>query len=167
VDLAVTLANGGECIAGLATLRQQPDLFGQVASTPTAWRLLDSIEEPLLERLLAARARARARVWAFGMAPKRVTLESENKEQAAPNWKHGFGFHPLLVDLDQTGEALAGRLRPGNAGANTAQDQVELLDAALQQLPWPTRSEDPSPGSQGAGVFGLGGGQPRLRGRDR
>jgi hypothetical protein len=103
VDLAVTLADGGECIADLATLRQQPDLFGLVASTPTAWRLLDSIEEPLLERLEAARARARARVWALGTAPKRVTpdsdstvveVESENKEQAAPNWKHGFGFHP-------------------------------------------------------------------------
>ena len=52
VDLAVTMADGGECIADLATLRQQPDLFGQVASTPTAWRVLDSIEEPMLERLL-------------------------------------------------------------------------------------------------------------------
>jgi hypothetical protein len=155
VDLAVTLADGGECIADLATLRQQPDLFGQVASTPTAWRVLDSIGEPLLERLEAARARARARAWSFGMAPKRVTLdfdatlvevESEHKEQAAPNWKHGFGFHPLLVYLDQTGEALAGKLRPGNAGANTAQDHVELLDAALAQLPWPTKAEDPELG---------------------
>jgi hypothetical protein len=77
-DLAVTLADGGECIADLATLRQQPDLFGQVASTPTAWRLLDSIEEPLLERLQAARARARARAWAWGMGPKRVTLDFDS-----------------------------------------------------------------------------------------
>jgi hypothetical protein len=132
-------------------LRQQPDLFGQVASTPTAWRVLDSIEEPLLERVQATRVRARARVCAWGMRPKRVTLEfdstlveveSEHKEGAAPNWKHGFGFHPLLVYLDQTGEALAGRLRPGNAGANTAQDHVELLDAALQQLPLPTKADD-------------------------
>jgi hypothetical protein len=85
------------------------------------------------------------------MGPKRVTLdfdstlvevESEHKEGAGPNWKHGFGFHPLLVYLDQTGEALAGRLRPGNAGANTALDHVELLDAALAQLPLPTKSED-------------------------
>ena len=75
-----------------------------------------------------------------------VEVESENKEQAASNWKHGFGFHPLLVFLDQTGEALAGKLRPGNAGANTAQDHVELLGAALQQLPWPTRAEDQEQG---------------------
>jgi hypothetical protein len=155
VDLAVTLADGGECIADLATLRQQPDLFGQVASTPTAWRVLDSIGEPMQERLLAARAQARARVWSFGMGPARATLdfdstlvevESENKEQAAPNWKHGFGFHPLLVYLDETGEALAGQLRPGKAGANTAQDHVELLDAALAQLPLPTRAEDSEQG---------------------
>ncbi|EQD35305.1 transposase IS4 family protein, partial [mine drainage metagenome] len=52
----------------------------------------------------------------------------------------------LFVYLDQTGGALAGRLRPGNAGANTAQDHVELLDAALQQLPLPTRAEDPELG---------------------
>src|SRR5487761_1733777 len=151
VDLAVTLADGGECIADLATLRQQPDFFGQVASTPTAWRVLDSIGELLLERLQLARARARARVWAWGMGPKQLTLdfdatlvevESENKEQAAPNWKHGFGFHPLLVYLDQTGEALAGNLRPENTGANTALDHVELLDAALAQLPLPTKAED-------------------------
>ena len=129
VDLAVTLAAGGECISDLAVLRQQPELFGEVASTPTAWRVLDSIGPGLLARLAAATARARTRVWDWGLSPERVTLdfdatlvevESENKEQAAPNYKHGFGYHPLLVYLDQTGEALGGRLRPGNAGSNKA-----------------------------------------------
>jgi hypothetical protein len=81
-----------------------------------------------------------------------VEVESENKEQAAPNCKHDFGFHPLLVFLDQT------EVRPGNAGANTAQDHVELLGAALQQLPWPTRAERPGAGAGGAGALGLGGG---------
>jgi hypothetical protein len=104
----------------------------------------------VLERVQRARARARARVWKWGAAPGRATLDFDatlvgsysEKEGAAPNWEHGFRFHPLLVYLDQTGEALAGRLRPGNAGANTAQDQVELLDAALQQLPLPTKADD-------------------------
>ena len=50
-------------------------------------------------------------------------------------YKRGFGFHPLLAYLDATGEALAGLLRPGNAGSNTAADHVEVLDAALFQLP--------------------------------
>ncbi|MBA2640651.1 MAG: transposase [Nocardioidaceae bacterium] len=30
------------------------------------------------------------------------------KDGAAPTWKRGFGFHPLLAYLDATGEALAG-----------------------------------------------------------
>jgi hypothetical protein len=34
------------------------------------------------------------------------------KEQAAAICKRGFGFHPLLCFLDNTGEALAGLLRP-------------------------------------------------------
>ncbi len=144
VDLAITLADGGECISDLAVLRQQPELFGKVASTPTAWRVLDSIDERMLGRLTAAVARTRARVWSCGLRPSRVTLdfdatlvevESENKEQAAANYKHGFGYHPLLAYLDQTGEALGGMLRPGNAGSNTAKDHQWLLDQALAQLP--------------------------------
>jgi hypothetical protein len=63
-----------------------------------------------------------------------VTAHSE-KEQAAPTYKRGFGFHPLLAFLDATGEALAAKLRPGNAGSGTATDHVEVLDAALAQLP--------------------------------
>ena len=47
----------------------------------------------------------------------------------------GFGFHPLLAYLDATGEALAGMLRPGNAGSGTAADHVAVLDDALAQLP--------------------------------
>jgi hypothetical protein len=41
VDLAVMLADGGEAISDLAVLRDQPGLFGSVASTATAWRTLD------------------------------------------------------------------------------------------------------------------------------
>jgi hypothetical protein len=117
VDLAITLADGGEGISDLSVLRQQPELFGEVASTPTAWRVLDSIVERMLARMTAAVARARGTVWEWGLGQQRVTLdfdatlvevESEGKEQAAPNYKHGFGYHPLLVYLDQAGEALGG-----------------------------------------------------------
>lgn len=58
-----------------------------------------------------------------------------DKEGAAPTYKRGFGFHPLLAYLDATGEALAGVLRPGNAGSGTAADRVAVLDDALAQLP--------------------------------
>ena len=66
--------------------------------------------------------------------------------QAAPNYKHGFGYHPQLVYLDQTGEALGGMLRPGNAGSDTTQDQISLLDEAPAQLPQPTCQRDPELG---------------------
>jgi Transposase DDE domain group 1 len=143
VDLAVMIADGGEAISDLAVLRDQPSLFGVVASTPTAWRTLEAIDDAALGRIAAARAAARAKVWAAGADPgfyvidfdgTLITSHSE-KEGAAPTYKRGFGHHPLLAFLDATGEALGGILRPGNAGSNTAADHVELLGMALAQLP--------------------------------
>lgn len=143
VDLAVTIAGGGETISELRVLRDQPRLFGKVASTPTAWRTLEAVDADALERIAEARAAARAQAWAAGRDPGFYVLDFDatlvishsEKERAAPNYKRTFGFHPLLVFLDATGEALAGILRPGNAGSNTAADHVSLLDQALVQLP--------------------------------
>lgn len=143
VDLAVAIADGAEAISDLATLRDQPDLFGTVASHPTVWRTLDAVDEAALERIKAARAEARARAWAAGADPGFYVIDIDatlvnahsEKEQAAPTWKRGFGFHPLLAYLDATGEALAGVLRPGNAGSGTATDHVTVLGDALAQLP--------------------------------
>jgi hypothetical protein len=157
VDLAVMAADGYDFVSDLKVLRDQPGLFGEVASQPTAWRLLDAIDEDLLAKLQAARAVSRARAWAAGLAPaaKQVTLDfdatlvdvhTEDKEGAGPTYKKGYGFHPLLCYCDQTGEALAGKLRPGSAGANTAADHVELLEAAVAQLPVPTKQDDPDNG---------------------
>jgi Transposase DDE domain group 1 len=63
-DLAVLLADGGRAISDLAVLRDQPVLFGAVASTATAWRVLDKIDAVVLNRLRAARALAREQLWA-------------------------------------------------------------------------------------------------------
>jgi hypothetical protein len=63
-----------------------------------------------------------------------VTAHSE-KEQCRPNFKAGFGYHPLLAFLDNTNEALAGILRPGNAGSNTAADHIQVTTLALAQIP--------------------------------
>lgn len=41
----------------------------------------------------------------------------------------------MLCFLVNTGEVLSGRLRPGNAGANTAADHITVLDDALAQVP--------------------------------
>ncbi|MEU3282970.1 IS1380 family transposase [Streptomyces antibioticus] len=156
-DLAVTLADGGEAIADLAVLRDQAGVFGPVASTPTAWRLLADTDEAALASLRAARATARETAWmqaaetGEGIPAARaggrelpglvldldatlVTCHSE-KEQAAPTYRGGFGFHPLLCFLANTGEAVSGRLRPGNSGANTAADHIVVLDQALTQIP--------------------------------
>jgi hypothetical protein len=70
-DLAVMLADGGDCLSDLAVLRDQPELFGPVASTPTAWRVVERLahDPDGLAGLRAARAHARARAWAAGAHP--------------------------------------------------------------------------------------------------
>jgi hypothetical protein len=144
-DLAVMLADGGECVADLGAVREQEALFGAVASDSTAFRVVDRIaaEPELLEALRAAHARARERFWTLRGAPERLTIDVDatlitahsEKEQAAGNYKGGYGFFPLQAYADETREALAGMLRAGNAGANTAADHVAVLDLALEQIP--------------------------------
>jgi hypothetical protein len=144
-DLAVMLADGGECVSDLGAVRDQQALFGPVASDSTAFRVIDRIasEPGLLEALRAAHARARERFWELRGAPERLTIDVDatlitahsEKEQAAGNYKGGYGFHPLQAYADETREALGGLLRPGNAGANTAADHRAVLDLALEQIP--------------------------------
>ena len=57
-----------------------------------------------------------------------------DKELAEPNFK-GFGHHPLLGYCDNTGEPLAGMMRRGSAGSNTAADHLQVLDDAIAALP--------------------------------
>ena len=40
-DVAVMLADGGDCLSDLGALRDQEVLFGRVASNATAWRAID------------------------------------------------------------------------------------------------------------------------------
>ena len=70
-DLALTLADGGDCLADLRALRDQEALFGAVASDATAWRVLAALDEPRLEAIREARAQARRRVWEQAGAPVR------------------------------------------------------------------------------------------------
>jgi len=144
-DLAVMLADGGDCLADLRAVGDQAALFGPVASTSTAFRVIDRIASTpgLLDALRNAHARARGRVWELAGAPERLTIDLDatliashsDKESAAGTFKGGFGFHPMLAYADETGEALAGELRPGNAGANTAADQIMVAEQALAQIP--------------------------------
>jgi hypothetical protein len=116
-------------------LRDQDKLFGTVASDATAWRCVDRVDQAHLARLQAVRNQARERAWAAGAGPDltaglmididaTITIAHSGKDNAAKTWKKTFGFHPLLAYLDRPdvsgGEGLAGMLRPGNAGSNTA-----------------------------------------------
>ncbi|MFI5436458.1 IS1380 family transposase [Rhodococcus baikonurensis] len=162
LDLALSLAVGGDCLADIATVREQPAVFGPVASDATVSRLISTLAgdgPTAVAAINSARAVARRTAWSYAgeQAPAHdinsghplvvdldatlVTAHSE-KENAAPNFKRGFGFHPLLTFVDHgpdgTGEPLSFMLRPGNAGSNTAADHIAVTRQALAQLPFRT-----------------------------
>ena len=138
LDLALTLADGGDCLSDLSVLRDQPTLFGPVASTPTASRVIDTVDAARLGAIRAARAQARARAWAAGLSPVTkhgplildfdATLVDAHSERtgAGPTYKGGYGFHPLACFCDATKEALAMLLRPGNAAAHDVDDHIAV-----------------------------------------
>ena len=155
-DLAAALALGGDCLADIAVLREQPELAGPVASDPVVSRLVSALAADLpraLKAIRSARAAARERAWALAgeNAPgadgglvtvdldATIVIAHSEKEQAAPTWKKTFGFHPLAAFADHgaagNGEPLAIMLRTGGAGSNTAADHIETTRLALAQLP--------------------------------
>jgi len=164
-DLAAAVADGADCIDAVGQLcGDREHAFGAKASTTTMWRLVDErIDAAHLPKVRAARAAARAAAWAAGAAPAAgqplyididatlVIDHSDNKQDAAPTWKKSFGHHPLLAFLDRPeiagGEALAGLLRAGNAGSNTAADHVTVLQQALASLPARWRPDPQDPGA--------------------
>ena len=102
-DLAAAVALGGDCLADIAILREQPQLAGAVASDPVVSRLVSTLAGDLpraLKAIRGARAAARERAWALAGA-------------AAPGSDGGL----VTVDLDATiviaHSARAGRLPPG------------------------------------------------------
>ncbi len=140
--LAVAIADGADCLKDIGTLRRQSGLFGEVASVTTAWRAVKATTAPELRGIREAVAETREIVWAakpqgditIDFDATLVTAFSE-KQDAAPTYKKGYGFHPLGAWCDTTGEPLALMLRPGNAGSNDADDHLELLDQAIGALP--------------------------------
>lgn len=154
-DLALSVALGGDCLADVGVLRAEPAVFGLVASDPTVSRLIDTLAAAgpkVLTAIRTARAEVRNRVWRLAgqAAPDAggqvivdidgvLVLAHSEKEDAAATWKRTFGHHPLLAFVDHGseggGEPVAGLLRPGNAGSNTASDHIETARLALAQLP--------------------------------
>ena len=158
-DLALSLVLGGDTLSDADLLRAEPDLYGLVGSQATISRTITSLAADVktsLKAINTARARARARAWDLAGArspghhasaanPVVVDLDAtlvtahSEKEQAAPTYKKGFGFHPLCAFVDHgpagTGEPLAIQLRPGKAGANKAADHITVTRDAFTQLP--------------------------------
>src|SRR5579859_3189765 len=165
VDLAVMLADGGEAIADLVVLRNQPDLFGAVVSDATAWRVLAGIDSYALARLRSARAAVREVAWAQaietrgglpasrvagGLVPglvldldASIVVCHSEKESAAPTWLH-LRVPPAVL--------LPGRHR-GGAGRDPAARQRRVEHhrrphhragprAGADPRPVPTRHSD-------------------------
>jgi len=147
VHTALMLAGGGESCADIEHLRLQEDLFGSVPSDTTVFRAFHEVNPATRARLALAMAKVRAKVWSdasltsssepviLDIDASLVEIHSEHKEDAAPTFKGGYGFHPMFCFADATGEVFAAVLRPGNAGANTVADHVSVLESAVEQLP--------------------------------
>ncbi|MFJ5035044.1 IS1380 family transposase [Streptomyces sp. NPDC088560] len=155
LDVALAVALGGDCLADVGMLRAEPAVFGPVASDPTVSRLIDTLAsggKRALAAIRTARAEVREHVWTLAgeKAPDAdgqvvvdldgvLVIAHSEKQDAAATWKKTFGHHPLMGFVDHgqggSGEPVAGLLRPGNAGSNTAADHIEAAQLALKQLP--------------------------------
>ncbi|MGW3876190.1 IS1380 family transposase [Streptomyces sp. NPDC005055] len=155
LDVALAVALGGDCLADVGMLRAEPAVFGPVASDPTVSRLIDTLATAgpkALSAIRSARAEVREHVWSMAenVAPDAagqvivdldgvLVLAHSEKQDATATWKKTFGHHPLMGFVDHgnggSGEPVAGLLRPGNAGSNTAADHITTAQLALAQLP--------------------------------
>lgn len=158
-SLAAMLAAGGEHASDLDILRSSPGTFGQLPSNATVSRFFErTVTNPELfsygfETLTV---QLRTRAWdaagdrnpaltATAADPLNIDIDAtlvtshSDKENAAGTYKGGYGFAPFIASWDYgaghgAGEILAAVLRPGNAGANSAEDHIRLFHTAAAQL---------------------------------
>lgn len=158
VQLAVAIALGASGMSDIRLLAHQAAVFGAPPSDSTVRRTLAPFDQRMLAAIAKARSRVRARVWDLIAATERgfpwlvvagkvltgwvvidldaTVIEASSKKQgAAGTFKMTYGFHPLAGWCANTQECLAMLLRPGNAGANTVADHLEVLAACIAQIP--------------------------------
>lgn len=148
LDVALTVALGGDCLADVGMLRAEPALFGQVASDPTVSRLVSELASgghQVLAALRTACAEVRERVWwlAGDTAPDAggqvivdvdgvLVLAHSEKQDATATWKKTFGQHPLMgfVDTVAAGPVsrwwVVGLLRPATRAPTRPRDPRRL-----------------------------------------
>src|SRR5262249_3011916 len=109
-------------------MRDQPDLFGQVASTPTAYRVIESIGPEEVERLREARRPARARAWQMGAAPTEIVLD----------------FDAALITRTRKRKARPATTSAASASARSSATWTKAvrhwLDCCARETPAPTPS---------------------------
>lgn len=101
------LAGGGEACSDIEHLPAQETLFGAVPSDSTLYRTFRQITPSTLAGLWEAMAASAPRCGADRAATTGIDtvvldidaslhqIHSENKEDAAANYKGGYGFHPI------------------------------------------------------------------------
>lgn len=127
LDVALATALGGDCLADVAMLRAEADVFGPVASDPTVSRLIDTLAAAgpkALTAIRTARAEVRTRVWELAGEDSPaaggsvivdidgvLVLAHSEKQDATATWKKSFGHHPLVAFVDH-GQAGISRRYP-------------------------------------------------------
>lgn len=143
-DLAVMIADGGETIADIAVLGDQPGLHGKVASPATCWRVLKAVADrgqAGLDALARGRARARERAW---LARAELTGAAVPPARAA-----GVDLDYLVIDLDAT--IVVCHWREGAGDADVGEDVRLPPPARVRRTtptkPWRGRCAPAAPGA--------------------
>lgn len=160
-SMAVALTAGATCLDDLNLLNPlvNTGLTRTTGSVTTAHRRVHQLADRVDvvdDKMTRAMRTIRTRAWnALGTLnpttcatkadPLIIDIDASlihihsNKQDAAPTYKGGYGFHPLCAFLDHGpglgGEPLALLMRPGNAGANNADDHIALIRNAYRTLP--------------------------------
>jgi hypothetical protein len=159
-SLAAMLAAGGEHVSDLDILRASPGVFGQVPSNATISRFfertvvnpelfsygIETLTRELRSKAWNAAGSRNPALSATAADPLIIDLDAtlvtshSDEENVAGTYKGGYGFAPFIASCDYgtgngTGEILAVALRPGNAGANSADDHIRVFHTAVAQLP--------------------------------
>jgi hypothetical protein len=133
-DLAVALALGGDCLADVAVLRAEPELFGPVASDPVISRLVSQLagDAPrALKAIRTARAAARERAWALagqkapGAGGGLIPVDIGLKPHLVETWKLSTAPRFMQPDL-RSRVSVSAHERPFITGVMARQTWSDL-----------------------------------------
>lgn len=130
LDVALTVALGGDCLADVGMLRAEPAVFGPVASDPTVSRLIDTLAsggDRALTAIRTARAEVREHV-------------RTSAGQAAPDadGQVTVDLDGVLVIAHSERQDAGARPRPGRRPSDTTRRWGSSTTAGAGPAnPWP------------------------------